>query len=74
MLKTMTVAADRRYVSQRHQGRVIDIDLTGLKITATQFGLSADDKDALYARGYAAAKEFFTQKWSWAKHLELRGF
>lgn len=74
MLKTMMVAGDRRYLSQRHQGRVVDIDLTGLAITATQFGLTNDQKDQLYARGYLSAKEFFTKNWSWSEHLKLRGF
>lgn len=74
MLKTMMVASDRRYLSQRHLGRVVDIDLTGANVTATQFGLTNDQKDVLYARGYLAAKEFFAAKWSWKKHLELRGY
>ena len=74
MLKTMMVAGDRRYLSQRHQGRVIDIDLTGLNITATQFSLSNGQKDQLYARGYLSAKEFFSNRWSWKNHLTLRGF
>lgn len=74
MLKTMMLAGDRRYLSQRHQGRVVDIDLTGLKITATQFGLTNEHKDQLYARGYLAAKDFFANRWSWKNHLTLRGF
>jgi NTE family protein len=74
MLKTMMVARDRRYSSQRHQGRVIDIDLTGLNVTATSFGLSNELKEQLYIRGYLAAKEFFTTKWSWPKHLAVRGY
>ncbi|QEL16488.1 patatin-like phospholipase family protein [Limnoglobus roseus] len=74
MLKTMMLAGDRRYLSQRHQGRVIDLDLTGLNISATQFGLTADQKDQLYTRGYLSAKDFFTNRWSWKNHLTLRGF
>lgn len=74
MLKTMMLAGDRRYLSQRHQGRVIDLDLTGLNITATQFGITADQKDQLYTRGYLSAKEFFLNRWSWKNHLTLRGF
>lgn len=74
MFKTMMVASDRRYLSQRHQGRVIDIDLTGLPITPTQFSLSNEQKDELYARGYRSAKSFFLHQWSWQRHLELRGF
>lgn len=74
MLKTMMVAGDRRYLSQRHQGRVIDIDLTGLKISPTQFSLTNEQKDQLYVRGYEAAKDFFIHRWSWKNHLTLRGF
>ncbi|MGL4420021.1 MAG: patatin-like phospholipase family protein [Gemmataceae bacterium] len=74
MFKTMMLASDRRFLSQRHQGRVIDIDLTGLNITATQFGLSNDQKDQLYARGYQATREFFLTRWNWRKHREARGF
>ena len=74
MLKTMMLAGDRRYLSQRHQGRVVDLDLTGLKVTATDFGLSNEIKDQLYMRGYQAAKAFFLEQWSWKKHLETRGF
>ena len=74
MMKTTMVARDRRYLSQRHQGRAIEIDLTGLPVTATQFGLSNDMKDQLYARGYMAAKEFFSTRWNWRRHLESRGF
>jgi NTE family protein len=74
MLRTMMVARDRRYSSQRHQGRVIDIDLTGLNITATSFSLSMEAKEQLYVRGYLAAKEFFMMRWNWSKHLAIRGF
>lgn len=74
MLKTMMLAGDRRYLSQRHQGRVIDLDLTGLNISATHFGLTGDQKDQLYTRGYLSAKEFFVNRWSWKNHLTLRGF
>lgn len=74
MFRTMTLAPDRRHLSPRHQGRAVDIDLNGLGISATQFNASNDQKDLLYARGYAAAKEFFVNRWNWSKHLELRGF
>jgi NTE family protein len=72
MLKTMMLASDRRYLSQRHLGRVIDIDLTGLDLSATNINLSNDRKDALYAAGYRSAKAFFTETWSWPAHLKLR--
>lgn len=72
MLKTMMLAADRRYLSQRHLGRVIDIDLTGLKISATSFNLRDEHKDALYFHGYQCTKQFLTKQWSWAEHVKLR--
>lgn len=72
MLKTMMLASDRRYLSQRHLGRVVDIDLTGLKLSATSFNLTNDDKDALYVRGYQGTKKFFLEDWNWRKHVLLR--
>lgn len=72
MLKTMMVAADRRYLSQRHLGRVIDIDLTELKLSATSFNLNNKQKDALYVQGFNAVKRFFTRDWNWAQHVQLR--
>ena len=74
VLRAATVARDRRHPSPLHRGRVVDIDLTGLGLSAAQFGLTNDQKDQLYARGYQAAKDFFLGRWSWAKHLEARGF
>jgi NTE family protein len=74
MLRTMMLASDRRYLSQRHLGRVIDVDLAGLGLTATQFGLTDAQKDALYARGYEAARRFFVERWSWRDHLARRGY
>lgn len=72
MLKTMMLASDRRYLSQRHLGRVIDIDLTGLNLSATNFNITNDQKDALYTRGYQSAKKFFVETWSWPAHVKLR--
>lgn len=74
VLRGWAVAGDRRHPSPRHRGRVVDVDLTGLNLSPTRFGLTADEKDHLYARGYQAAKEFFLTKWNWAKHLEGRGY
>jgi NTE family protein len=72
MLKTMMLASDRRYLSQRHLGRVIDIDLTGLNLSATAFNLSNEHKDQLYARGYQSTKAFFLDQWSWPRHVKQR--
>lgn len=72
MLKTMMVASDRHYVARKGRGRVVDIDLAGLPVTATQFALADEFKEELYVRGYRAAKDFFLTKWSWDRHLRER--
>jgi NTE family protein len=73
MFKTMMVARDRHHLNQANQGRVINIDVTQAKVTATEFDISNDKKDVLYRLGYEQAKTFF-HTWNWNKHLELRGF
>lgn len=72
MLRTMMVASDRHYVAQRSLGRVVDIDLSRIPVTATQFSLSDELKEDLYAQGYRCTKDFFLHQWSWQKHLTLR--
>ena len=72
MLKSMMLSSDRRHLSPRHQGRTIDLDLTGLNLTATSFALSNDQKDQLYIAGYRSAKKFFLEEWDWKKHVKLR--
>jgi NTE family protein len=73
MFKTMMVARDRHHLNQANQGRVMNIDVTQAKVTATEFDISNEKKDILYRLGYQQAKEFF-RTWNWNKHLELRGF
>ncbi|NJO76728.1 MAG: phospholipase, partial [Leptolyngbyaceae cyanobacterium RM1_406_9] len=73
MFKTMMVAHDRHHLNQSNQGRVINIDVTEARVTATEFDISDSKKDILYQLGYQQAKEFF-HTWNWSKHLELRGF
>ncbi len=74
LINTIRFAHDRFFLQAHELGRVININLTGLNITATAFNLTADDKDRLYARGYEAAKKFFLSDWSWSNHLASRGF
>jgi NTE family protein len=74
MITTMRFAHDRFFLQAKELGRVINIDLTGVKVTATTFNLTDTDKDTLYARGYQAARDFFLNHWSWTKHLAARGF
>ncbi len=74
MFQTMMEASDRHYIARKGFGRVVSIDLAGLPVTATQFGLGDDLKESLYVRGYLATKEFFLNHWSWPVHLTLRGF
>jgi NTE family protein len=74
MVKTMLHAHDRFIMSASKRTRTIDIDLTNVGITATDFSLTNDQKDELYRRGYVRTKQFFVEEWSWEKHLASRGF
>ncbi len=72
MLTTIMVAKDRFHLRKNGQGRVINIDTTG--VTATQFNLSNADKDRLYRQGYEATRAFLLNEWNWAEHLRSRGY
>jgi NTE family protein len=74
MITTMRFAHDRFYLQEKELGRVINIDLTDVNVTATKFNLTDPDKDALYTHGYQAARTFFLNQWSWKRHLAARGF
>jgi NTE family protein len=74
MFRTMMYASDRHYLSQRNQGRVIDIDITDAGVKVTQFNLGNDHKDRLYRIGYECTRDFFLNKWDWKEHLRVRGF
>lgn len=74
MINTMRFAHDRHFLQEKELGRVVNIDLTGVKAKATSFQLEEAEKDELYIRGYRAAKDFFVNRWSWSKHLRERGF
>jgi len=73
MFKTMMVARDRHHLNQSNQDRVINIDVTPAKVTATEFDISDEKKNILYRLGYQQAKEFF-HTWNWNNHLKSRGF
>jgi NTE family protein len=74
MFRTMMYASDRHYLSQRNQGRVIDLDITEAGVKVTQFNLLDQHKDRLYRIGYESTRDFFLQKWDWKEHLRVRGF
>lgn len=70
MVRTMTVAQEKRYLRDFDQGRIITID-TG-DVSPTQFGIGDVEKDALYENGYTAAKRFLLEEWDWGAYLEKR--
>jgi NTE family protein len=74
MFRTMMYAGDRHYLSERNQGRVIDIDITEAGVKVTQFNLTDDHKDGLYRIGYESTRDFFLNHWDWKEHLRVRGF
>jgi hypothetical protein len=49
-------------LSQRNQGRVIDLDITDAGVKATQFDLADTHKDELYRVGYASTRDFFLSR------------
>ena len=64
LLGTMQAAHDRVYVDQDSvASRTIFVDTTGY--TATQFHLTLQDKQKLFANGLAAGGKFLA-KWDWA--------
>jgi NTE family protein len=74
MLKTMMQAHDRHNMETTKTTRTINVDITGAGITATQFSLTDDQKDDLYRRGYESTKQYLLGPWSFAAHLETRGY
>ena len=75
VFRTMMNARDRYHQREMDKGRVINIDVTEAKVTATDFNLSVDRKAQLYRLGYEYTKKFFLNPvWSWEKHLIARGF
>ena len=42
-------------------------------VAATQFSIGDVHKDALYERGYIAAKRFLLEVWDWDTYLKQRG-
>ena len=74
MFKTMMYAHDRYNTSKQKRTRTVNVDLTGVGVSATQFNLTDDRKDELYRRGYESTKRFLLDEWDWQAHLESRGF
>lgn len=72
LIRAMRYAHDQYYVQNKNQGRIVNIDLTDINTTATQFDLDDDSKDRLYVQGYLCAKLFFMNGWNWSKHLDAR--
>ena len=68
LLTTMQKAHDQIYVDQASvSSRTIFVDTTGYN--ATNFHLTAADKQKLFSNGLAAGKKFLG-KWDWAKWLQ----
>ncbi len=72
LIRAMRYSHDRFYLQHKDQGRVINLDLTGIDVTATKFNLTDEDKAMLYVRGYQCTRRFLLNTWSWKTHLEAR--
>jgi NTE family protein len=72
IMRSMHVARDHYHLRKNGQGRVININTTGVEVT--KFQLTNDDKDYLYQEGYKSTKDFLLYEWNWQKHLESRGY
>ena len=73
ILQNAGVARDEYDAEHTWKDRIIQIDVSPLNISSTQFTLADKDKEKLYCLGYQRAKEFFNT-WDWNKHLRRRGF
>ncbi|MGO9581827.1 MAG: patatin-like phospholipase family protein [Acidimicrobiales bacterium] len=73
MFKTMMYAHDRHNMSVPKRTRTINVDVTNVGISVTQFSLSDEQKDELYRRGYESTKRYLLDEWDWQAHLESRG-
>jgi NTE family protein len=67
MVSTMLHAHDERYVKDADFVRTIAVDTVG--VGTTDFGLRAEQRDALFESGRAAAKEFLSE-WSFDTYKE----
>ena len=74
MFKTMMYAHDRYYMDISKTTRTIHVNITNSGVTVTQFGLTSDQKDDLYRRGYECTKRYFLEQWNWETHLLTRGY
>ena len=69
----MMYAHDRHNMSVPKRTRTINVDVTNVGVSVTQFSLSDEQKDELYRRGYESTKRYLLDEWDWQAHLELRG-
>ena len=68
LITTMFVGHDQTYLNQPWvSARAIRVDSTSVNFL--DFGIARKDAEALYAKGYAAAKEFLST-WNWVEYLE----
>lgn len=68
VITTVLVGRDQAYLNQPWvDARTIRVDSTDVGFL--DFDISDDDVEALYAKGYAAARAFLSQ-WDWAEYLE----
>ncbi|MEK3730891.1 MULTISPECIES: patatin-like phospholipase family protein [Paenibacillus] len=59
MFETMLSAHDERYIEQRNRSRTIKIPTLG--ISTTQFDLTKEESESLYASGVRAGTQFFSR-------------
>jgi NTE family protein len=74
IFRTMMVARDQYHLKQTEKDRVIELDITEAKTTATEFNLVEEKKSMLYRLGYLCTKTFFLKTWDWETHLRQRGY
>ncbi|WP_169089813.1 patatin-like phospholipase family protein [Paenibacillus sp. PL91] len=67
MFQTMLKAHDQRHVDSHSESRTIFIPTGG--VGATQFGLSAQDREMLFLSGQGAARKFLAE-WDYEKYVE----
>ncbi|WP_053372645.1 patatin-like phospholipase family protein [Paenibacillus sp. FJAT-27812] len=67
MFQTMLKAHDQRHVDSHSESRTVFIPTGG--VGATQFGLSAEDREMLFQSGQAAAREFLAE-WNYEGYVK----
>jgi NTE family protein len=69
MVLTMNTAHDRKALEEADLRRIVKIP-TG-PYSATDFDLTAGDREWLYESGYKAAQEFL-ERWRWEQYVAER--